>query len=129
MIATTNDATPAKVDRSKAIAKRDAWNEAHGVGTYVRVWQSLPDGQWLVTWTTGQAFIHGHGVAVCVAFSVAPIYLSNLEPISAEALALLTHDGSLDRVNRELAIETEPTTNHPRRQAPRRDSQLPVGDR
>lgn len=117
-----------RVDRSKALAKRDRWNEAHPIGTFVRVWQSLPAGDWFVARTKSQAFVHGHGAAVHVAMCVAPIYLSNLEPISADALAQLTHDTLLDDVNRELANPAKPYQ-HQHRQAVAAMSQLPPGDR
>ncbi len=109
--------------RAAQRAKRDAWNEAHEVGTFVRVWQSLPAGDWLVTRTKSAAFLHGHGVAVQVGFCVAPIYLTNLEPISAAALAALTHDDTIEQLNRECLT---PATKREIQQAL---AQLPRGDR
>jgi hypothetical protein len=87
-----------------------AWNREHRTGTSVQVWQSLPAGKWLVTYTTGPAFLFRRCPAVPVAFSVQPIYLRNLQPLSQDIVERL-----------DLQV--------PRRQLDHRELALPAGDR
>lgn len=92
--------------RTSAVERATAWNEAHVVGTYVRHWQSLPARAWMVAPTTSPAFVHGNGAAVHVMGARMPIYLSNLEPLSAAVLAVLIGDEALEVANKQLAIVT-----------------------
>lgn len=129
--------------RQNAIDRVHAWNDAHPVGTYVRHWQSLPASAWIVAPTTSPAFLHGNGAAVHVMGARMPIYLSNLEPLSTEALAILTHDDALERGNELLAGAARaqaylspaagggvPTTPPPPTvRTDYHQRQLPVGDR
>ncbi len=81
------------IAKSKRLAalveKREQFNAAHPIGSYVRWSQSLPDGQWLVSPTTTKAFLWGHGIAVHVLQCSQPVYLSNLLPLPAELVAAI----------------------------------------
>jgi len=96
-----------------AILKRNQWNDAHKPGCYVRFWQSMPAGQWMISRTSSEAFIHGNGVAVCVIGTVMPVYLSNLEAVSQETIAVILNQTWRRRRRRRRSI----------------DRVLPVGDR
>lgn len=116
--------------RNPAIAKRDAWNDQHLPGTFVRVWQSLPKGLWIVAPTSSAAFIHGRGVAVYVVGCSAPVYLSNLAPVEPAALQMLLGADPAAACNEALAASARDYHRQVNQRARERGlSQLPVGDR
>lgn len=107
------------------IARLEEFNAFAPPGTFVRFWQSMPAGVWMIAPTTGKAFLHGKSPAVYVRGSAQPIYLCNLEIVSPETLRLLTH---ADRQPEPAAPPPRPTQLS--FMPPGDDQrQLPVGDR